>query len=105
MKELKRYLMIEASEILKVEQRFIIHCIRSHWIHPLSPSSMELDDEDLARLQLIRDLQDDFGVNEESIPLILHLLDQLYSIHNRVHEAQIEAEAKTEAKSKTKKDQ
>lgn len=33
---------------------------------------------DIARADLIRDLQRDFGVNDAGIELILHLMDQLH---------------------------
>lgn len=42
-----------------------------------------LDEEDLARAKLIRELQEVFGVNDEAIPIILHLLDQLYFLKLR----------------------
>ncbi|MBK7058392.1 MAG: hypothetical protein IPH52_25755 [Leptospiraceae bacterium] len=36
-----------------------------------------LDKEDLDRILLIQDLKQEFGANDESIPIILHLIDQL----------------------------
>ena len=82
-----RYLVIsEVCERLGVEQEFVVHCIREHWIAPASPGTTELDEEDLSRLALIRELQRDFGVNEDAIPVILHLLDQLYHLRRCVRE-------------------
>jgi chaperone modulatory protein CbpM len=43
-------------------------------------------DVDLARAQLIRDLRDDIGVNEEGISVILHLLDQMHGLRRSMHE-------------------
>jgi chaperone modulatory protein CbpM len=37
-------------------------------------------DLDLARAQLIRDLREDLGVNDEGIAVILHLLDQMHGL-------------------------
>jgi chaperone modulatory protein CbpM len=37
-------------------------------------------DVDLARAQLIRDLRDDFGVNDEGISVVLHLIDQMHGL-------------------------
>jgi chaperone modulatory protein CbpM len=34
----------------------------------------------LARAQLIRDLRDDFGVNDEGISVVLHLIDQMHGL-------------------------
>lgn len=35
---------------------------------------------DVARIRLIRDLRHDMGVDEETIPLVLGLLDQVYGL-------------------------
>jgi chaperone modulatory protein CbpM len=40
---------------------------------------------DLARAQLIRDLRDDLGVNDEGISVILHLLDQVHGLRRSMH--------------------
>ena len=37
-------------------------------------------DVDLARAQLIRDLREDFGVNDEGVSVILHLVDQMHGL-------------------------
>ena len=35
---------------------------------------------DIARARLIRDLQQDLGVNDEAVPVILDLLDQMHGL-------------------------
>jgi chaperone modulatory protein CbpM len=35
---------------------------------------------DVARAHFIRDLKADFGVNDEGVDVILHLVDQLYGL-------------------------
>jgi chaperone modulatory protein CbpM len=55
--------------------------IREEWLVPLESGSMfQFSEADLARAQLIHDLEVDFGVNDEGIAIILHLLDQLYGL-------------------------
>lgn len=55
--------------------------IEEEWLAPLeSGSTFQFSDADLARAQLIRDLKVDFGVNDEGIAIILHLLDQLHGL-------------------------
>lgn len=55
--------------------------IEEEWLAPLeSESTFQFSDADLARAQLIRDLKVDFGVNDEGIAIILHLLDQLHGL-------------------------
>ena len=41
---------------------------------------MTFSDTDVARARLIRDLKGDFGVNDEGIDVILHLVDQLHGL-------------------------
>lgn len=56
-------------------------CIEEEWLAPLESGSVfQFSDADLARAQLIRDLEVDFGVNHEGIAIILHLLDQLHGL-------------------------
>ena len=38
------------------------------------------DDTDVARVRLIAELRNDLGVNEDAIPVVLRLLDQVYSL-------------------------
>jgi chaperone modulatory protein CbpM len=40
----------------------------------------EFADLDVARARLIRDLREDLGVNDEAVPVILDLLDQLHGL-------------------------
>ena len=41
---------------------------------------MMFSDTDVARARLIRDLKGDFGVNDEGVDVILHLVDQLHGL-------------------------
>lgn len=66
------------------EEAVIISFIEREWLvpeaAPLDESEWALDDEDLARARLIIELREELGVNDESIPIILHLLDQLHAL-------------------------
>ena len=61
--------------------------IEDEWLIP-SGSSVELtfSEIDVARVHLIRDLQADFGVNDEGVGVILHLVDQLYGMRRTLME-------------------
>jgi chaperone modulatory protein CbpM len=51
------------------------------WLIPDQASDeMMFSDTDVARARLIRDLKGDFGVNDEGIDVILHLVDQLHGL-------------------------
>lgn len=55
--------------------------IEREWIQPIDPEGQMLDEDDIDRLRLIIELKKEFGVNDESLPIILHLIDQLHYIH------------------------
>jgi hypothetical protein len=72
------YEITEIIELYEVNEIFVYDCIEREWIIPVDINKKLLDREDIARLLLIRDLKEDFGANDESIPIILHLIDQLH---------------------------
>ena len=61
--------------------------IEEEWLIP-SGSSVDLNfsDIDIARARLIRELQVDFGVNDEGVGVILNLVDQLYGMRRTLME-------------------
>lgn len=62
----------ESDLMLWIEQR---------WVLPSrSDDDFLFDDVDLARARLIRELRADLMVNEEAIPVILSLLDQIHGL-------------------------
>jgi chaperone modulatory protein CbpM len=55
--------------------------IETEWLAPLaSGKTFNFSEVDLARVRLIQDLKLDFGVNDEGIAIVLHLLDQLHGL-------------------------
>lgn len=51
------------------------------WIAPApAEPSLALTEADAARCRFIRDLQADFGVNEEGVDVVLHLVDQVHGL-------------------------
>ena len=63
--------------------------IEAEWLLPLaSGKTFQFSDADLARARLIQDLKGDFGVNDEGIAIILHLLDQLHGLRWLVRDIQ-----------------
>lgn len=80
----RKYAITEVSREIGVDREFILRCVRSEWVSPFSPESEEFDDEDLTRVRLIRELLENLGVNDESVPIILHLLDQIHALRGRL---------------------
>lgn len=72
----------ETAEFFGIEQTIVVEMIQHEWVVPVAERT--LDDEDIARIRLILDLRNQFGANDEAIPLILHLVDQLYFLRNQL---------------------
>jgi chaperone modulatory protein CbpM len=76
--------MISVQEFLlrtRVEHQSLEAWIHAGWlIPPQTEPELSFSDVDLARAQLIRDLRDDLGVNDEGISVILHLIDQVHGL-------------------------
>jgi chaperone modulatory protein CbpM len=67
-----------------VEAQMLEFWIEQHWPIPAqTDAELSFSDADIARAHLIRDLKGDFGVNDEGVDVILHLVDQLYGLRLR----------------------
>jgi chaperone modulatory protein CbpM len=73
------------------QQEFLIHAglqvqtlelwLDQRWLVPDQTSAeITFSETDVARAHLIRDLKSDFGVNDEGVDVILHLVDQLHGL-------------------------
>src|SRR5438128_10642743 len=76
--------MISVQEFLiraRLEHGSLEAWIAAGWlVPPQTEPELMFSDVDLARAQLIRDLHQDFGVNDEGISVILHLVDQMHGL-------------------------
>jgi chaperone modulatory protein CbpM len=71
----------EFLERARLDRRTLSVWIEEEWVIPArSADELAFTDMDLARAELIRDLKDKMGVNNEGLGLILHLLDQMHSL-------------------------
>ena len=75
--------MIGARELLDriaiLEANVLDRWIELGWIVPgRNPDGLAFDDAEAARVQLICDLVYDLEIDEESLPVVLSLLDQLH---------------------------
>jgi chaperone modulatory protein CbpM len=71
---------------VRIEAEILEQWVESGWLMPQhSGSDPQFSEIDLARAHLIRDLRN-LGANDESIPLILDLIDQLHGVRRVLHE-------------------
>jgi len=76
--------MITEREFLsraRLDRRTLKVWIEEEWVIPGGSSDAPaFTDMDLARAELIHDLQEKMGVNDEGLGVILHLLDQMHAL-------------------------
>lgn len=75
-------LVSNVQEKVGIDNTTLTLFIQREWIIPYSPD--RLDEEDLARIKLIQELRLVFAANDESIALILHLMDQVYFLRRQI---------------------
>jgi chaperone modulatory protein CbpM len=62
--------------------------VRESWICPdCSAPERGYTEMDLARANLIHDLKDNMGVNDEGLDVILHLIDQMHGLRRALADA------------------
>jgi chaperone modulatory protein CbpM len=72
----ERFLTISGIEVRKLE-----FWLEQRWLIPEATDvGAGFTDREVARARLIQDLETDFGVNNEGIDIILHLIDQLHGM-------------------------
>lgn len=82
---MKRHFKIEeVAQELGIERQVLVRFVEEHWIIPSDREHRAFDEEDFARSKLICALKREFGVNDESVPIILSLLDQMHYLQNQV---------------------
>jgi chaperone modulatory protein CbpM len=71
----------------RVDRVELTQWIELGWVAPERPADAEpaFSDLDVARVCLICDLRHDLAVEEETIPLVLSLLDQIYALRRQLH--------------------
>jgi len=50
------------------------------WIRPLAKAERAFTEADMARAALIRDLEDKLGFDEDQVPVLLNLIDQIHGL-------------------------
>jgi chaperone modulatory protein CbpM len=71
----------EFLERARLDRRTLAVWIEEEWLIPAGAADeLAFTDMDLARANLIHDLKDKMGVNDEGLGVVLHLLDQMHAL-------------------------
>jgi chaperone modulatory protein CbpM len=82
--------MIKIEEFLiraRLERHSLDMWIAAGWlVPPQTDPELMFSDIDIARAQLIRDLREDLGVNDEGVSVVLHLIDQMHGLRRSMQD-------------------
>jgi chaperone modulatory protein CbpM len=74
------------TEVTGLARADLEHWIVNAWVRPDgAEGAWEFHEIDIARVRLIRELRDELLVNEEALPVVLSLLDQLHDTRRELH--------------------
>jgi chaperone modulatory protein CbpM len=81
--------MIGFDELLvryrSLERMELTRWVENRWVLPeRHAESWVFHEVDVARVELILDIRRDFAVDDEAMPLVLGLLDQVYSLRRQM---------------------
>lgn len=68
------------AQVRQVTVRRLRVWVRQGWIRPAAGDKSGFSEADLARAALIRDLEDTLGFDEEQVPVLLNLIDQIHGL-------------------------
>lgn len=77
------------AEGLSVSREQLVFFAAQSWVRALEEEGdLYFDEQDAARARLICELRDDMAINDEAMPLVLRLLDQVYALRGLLGEVQ-----------------
>lgn len=81
--------LAEVVETTEIAEGDIVAWVEQRWVLPVEEEGRWIFDEsDVARVSLIAELRDDLDVNDEAMPVVLKLLDQVYGLRAALSEMQ-----------------
>ena len=81
--------MIAFEELLDrlagLDRRELVHWVENRWVLPERRNQTWVFHEvDVARVELILEIRREFAIDDEALPLVLGLLDQVYGLRRQL---------------------
>ncbi|MBJ7442007.1 MAG: hypothetical protein JHD35_23725 [Sphingopyxis sp.] len=83
--------MIDLDDFVQrtgIARKVLTTWIEREWLVAEHSSTLQLSEMDAARARLIHQLEGDFGINDEGIEIVLHLLDQIHGLRRALETMQ-----------------
>jgi len=81
--------MIVLDELLRrvkgLDRRDVVRWVENRWVLPEQQDDTWIfHDVDVARVELILEIRHEFAIDEDALPLVLGLLDQVYDLRRQL---------------------
>ena len=81
---MKKIEMSVICEELQLEEETVLSWINCQIIQPIDLEGPYFDDEDFGRIRFIADLRKTYNTNDESLEIIMHLVDQIHNLTSEI---------------------
>ena len=65
-------------EELQLDEETVLSWVKCRLVQPMDLEGPVFDEEDYSRIRLIADLRETYNTNDESLEIIMHLVDQIH---------------------------
>lgn len=73
--------LVELVDGLSIEE--LHYCVECGWITPTRVETrLRFMEVDVARIRFIREMRHDFNINDEAVPVLLSLVDQVHGLRH-----------------------
>ena len=73
------------GELGTVERAEVLAWVEASWVRPdPDESGLRFAPVDVARLRLVRELRHDLAIDDEAMPVVLSLVDEMYALRRRL---------------------
>lgn len=83
---MKQYELTAICQKYSLSEDNILEWIECQLISPLDPKQLLFDEEDLSRLELIKEMKELYQTNNDSMQIILKLIDHIHYLQNQLEQ-------------------
>ncbi len=77
---MKKFEMSFICEELELDEETVLSWVKCRMVQPLDLEGPYFDEEDLSRIRFIADMRKTYSTNDESLEVIMHLIDQIHNL-------------------------
>lgn len=81
---MKTYELSFICDQLEIDKETIATWVEARLVVPVEPDGLIFDEEDFSRICLIHELQRTYNSNNETLEVILHLIDQIHLLNHEL---------------------